>query len=185
MPFKPRTILIIFVSSLIIASVLALTMFGFFAYLEWTKKHMRNEYKLALYELNGKLFNQYVIVDLYPKIGERGIFRNKSIIAGTIKNISEKGIYSLKLKIGFYNKDGKTIYVDTFYPTGLEFEPLRRMGDVTKNFLRKGDSISFKHELKKCPTQLLYYLKSKAKFAKSEKAGAITLKYTIEGLEIK
>lgn len=185
MRLKPRTVPVIAFSSAVIVSVLALTMFGFYAYIEWKESNAAHNYKLALYELKGHLFEKFVIVSLRAKIGEVGTFRGKPIVEGTIKNTSNKKIYSLKLKITFHDKEHRALYVDTFYPVGLEFESLLNLSSTTKNYLRDGDAISFKHQLRNCPPRVMGYLKSQLKFAKVEGAEPFELGYKIEGLDIR
>ncbi|OGW75791.1 MAG: hypothetical protein A2Z72_05245 [Omnitrophica bacterium RBG_13_46_9] len=188
MYIKLRSILVITVSSLIIASVLALTIFGFYAYLEWKEENGRGNYRRALYELSGNLFSKYILINLKARIDKEGIFKNRPVIEGTIKNTSSKKIYSLKLKIVFSDTQRHVVYVDTFYPIGLEFDSLANIGEIakeTKNFLLEGDSISFKHRLKNCPPQISEYLKSKLNFAKVGRAAPLQLEYKIEGVDIR
>ena len=188
MRLKPRTIPVIALSSLIIASVLAITIFGFYAYLEWKEKNIRRNYRLHLEDINGRLFDKYIIVSLQAKMEKRGAFKGKPVISGTIANKSNKKIYSLKLKIAFSRPSEQVVYVDTFYPIGPGLESPIHIGDIakkTKNFLSEGDSISFTHQLKNCPTEVLDYLKSKLKFAKSLMGKPLDLTYKIEGLDIK
>lgn len=188
MRVKSRTIPVIAFSSVIIASVLTLTIFGFYAYLEWKEKNIRRNYKLLLYDLNGELFGKYITVNLQAKIERNGVFKGRPIVWGTIKNKSNKKIYSLRLKITFSRPSRQVVYVDTFYPVGLEIESLINIGDIakkTKNFLLEGDSISFTHQLKNCPAEVCDYLKSKLKFAKFMRAKPLELVYKVEGLDIK
>jgi len=188
MRLKPRTIPVIALSSLIIVSVLALTIFGFYAYLEWKEKNIRRNYRLLLEDINGQLFYKYIIVNLRAKIEKGGTFKGKPVVSGAIINKSNKKIYSLKLKIALSRPNEQVVYIDTFYPIGLEFESPINIGDIakkTKNFLSEGDSISFTHQLKNCPTEVLDYLKAKLKFAKSTEAKPLNLTYKIEGLDIK
>ncbi len=185
---KNRTALVIAFSSVIISSVLALTIFGFYAYLGWKEKEIRRNYRIALYDLNAKTFEKYVIVKLDARFDDEGIFKGKPIVRVTIKNTSRKTIYSLRLKIAFYDKKHRTVYVDTFYPVGPELESLVNIADMTKmtkNFLLEGDSISFKHRLKACPPKVLEYLKSKRKFAGLGVSEPLKLEYKIVGLDIR
>lgn len=185
---KTRTTLVVALSSVIISSVLALTIFGFYAYLEWKQKTVRESHKLALYDLNGKLYDKYISLGLHAKIDKEDTFKNKPIVWGTIKNNSGKKIYSLRLKISFRDASERVLYVDTFYPIGLELEHLIKIVDITKktrNFMGQGDSISFKHQLNNCPIQVLDYLKEKSKFAKFYPDGALELTHKIEGLDIR
>ena len=188
MHIRPRPTLVIALSSLIIAAVLALTVFGFYAYLGWKKKHMERVYRLALYGRNATLFDRYIKVNLTAQIEKSGAFRGGPVLSGTIKNLSNKKIYSLKLKVLFYDPDRRVVYHDTFYPIGLDFESLVNISDIakeTKNFLLEADSISFKHKLKNCPAEVMAYLGSKLKFAKAAPLRPLLVEYKIEGLDIR
>jgi hypothetical protein len=188
MLIKHRSSLVITISSVIIASVLALTVFGFYTYLEWKEKKSRRDYRLAIYEFDAELFDKYIAVYLVAKIGAEGVFKSRAVIEGTIKNASDKKIYSLKMKIAFCDPEERVVYVDTIYPVGTEFESLINIGDIakkTKSLLLAGDSVSFTYQLKNCPPKIRDYLKSKLRFAKSESNQPLELVYKIEGLDIR
>ncbi len=185
MRLKRVSTLVIMISSLVIISVLGLTIFGFYAYLGWKAKDIRQNYKLALYDLNGRTFARYITLKLYPGIGTRGAFKGKPVIEGTVKNSSNKRIYSLKLKIAFYDPGRRAVYVDRFYPVGLALESPVNASDVTKNFLRENDSISFVQPLKNCSSKVLLFLKSKSGFAKVRGAEPFDFEYKIEGMDIR
>jgi hypothetical protein len=188
MRMKPRTILVITFSSLIIAAVLSLTIFGFYAYLEWKEKDIRRNYRNALYEQNGQLFKKYIHVDVRARIDTDGIFKGRPIVEGTIKNKSDKRIYSLKLKIALHDAEKQVVYVDRFYPIGPDLESLVTIAElttITKNFLLEGDSISFKHRLRNCPPSVIHFLQSKLDFAKAGSAQPLELSYKIEGVGLR
>ena len=185
MALKRKSILIIAVSSFVITSVLVLTIFGFYAYLEWKEKNIRRSYRLALHELNGELFKKYVIITLQPKIAGEGVFQGKPVVAGTIKNTSNKSIYSLRMKVSFCDRAQRVVYVDTFYPIGAEPDSLIDRVDTTTNFLREGDSLSFTHHLKNCPPEVMSHLGSKLKFAKRENVSPLDLRHVVEELDIR
>ncbi|MFH1594155.1 MAG: hypothetical protein ABID09_05625 [Candidatus Omnitrophota bacterium] len=188
MRFKPRTILVVFISSLIISSVLAITMFSFYAYIEWKANNDRRNYRQSVLELNGELFGKYVIVNLRAQVDTDGAFRGKPIVVGTIRNNSDKTIYSLKLKISFAEADEHVVYVDTFYPIGPGTESLVNIGEfgnTTRKFLLKGDSISFNHQLTNCPTEVFNYLISRLKLAKGANEMLLKLSYKTEALDIR
>lgn len=188
MIIKHRSSLVITISSVIIASVLALTIFGFYAYLEWKEKKSNRNYRLAIYDFDAELFDKYVIVYLQARVERDGIFKGEPVIEGTIKNASNKKIYSLKMKIAFCDPEGRVLYVDTIYPVGMELEPLVNIGDIakkTKSFLLEGDSISFTYQLKSCPPRVRDYLNSKLKLVKVEDNEPLELVYKIEGLDIR
>ena len=188
MRFKRTSALVVLISSAVIASVLGLTIFGFYAYLECKEKSSRKNYRLALYGLNGRIFDKYVPVNLQAKIDREGAFKDSPTVYGTITNNSNKKIYSLKLKITFSDPERRVVYVDTFYPVGSDIESSAGITDIvkkTENFLSEGDSISFTRQLNNCPQELLDYLKSRLKFAKLKSVEAMKLSYKIEGLDIR
>ena len=131
MIIKQRGPLVITISSLVIASVLALTLFGFYAYLEWKQKNIEDSHRLAVYEFDARLFGKYIIVYLEAKTDAGGIFKGKPVVEGTIKNTSNKTIYSLKLKIALRDREDKVIYADTFYPVWAEPEFLINIASGT------------------------------------------------------
>ena len=185
MRIKRISTLVITISSLVIISVLGLTIFGFYAYLGWKVKVIRQNYRAALYDLNGRTFARYVTIDLQPGIGTDGALKGKPVVEGTLKNSSNKKIYSLKLKIAFYDSLRRAIYVDRFYPVGPALESPANAADVTENFLRENDSISFVQPLKNCPSKVLLFLKSKLGFAKINDKEPIDFEYKIEGMDIR
>ena len=185
MRIKRISTLVITISSLVIISVLGLTIFGFYAYLGWKSKDIRKNYKLALYDLNGRVFDRYITLKLYPGISSDGAMKGKPVVEGTIKNSSNKRIYSLKLKVAFYDNERRVVYVDRFCPVGLALESPVNNADVIENFLRENDSISFVQPLKNCPPKVLLFLKSKSGFARARGTEQFDFEYKIEGMDIR
>ena len=185
MRIKRTSALVIVVSSSVIVMVLALTIFGFYAYLEWKETDITKNYQLGLYDLNARVFGGHILINLQAKLGAEGASRGRPVVEGTVKNTSNKKIYSLKLRIAFCDRQRQVIYVDKFYPIGAEPESLITISRFTENFLGEGDSISFEHPLKNCPQEIESYLRAKSKFAKLPDVEALSLVYKIEGLDIK
>lgn len=175
MHLKYRTVLIIILSSVIISSVLTLTIFGFYAYLEWKSQTTRRNYQISLHDINAELFSKYIAIELEPKIDKEGVFQDKPILEGAIKNTSDKAIYSLRLRIAFRDNEHRVVHVDHFYPIGPGF----------RSFLRGGDTLSFKYRLKNCPQKVTDYLDAQLRFAKDPGPGQLELVYKIEGIDIK
>lgn len=188
MLIKRTSSLVIILSSATIICVLALTTFGFYAYLEWKEKNTRRHYRLATYEMNAELFGKYVIIYSQAKIGTEGIFNNRPIVEGTIKNTSNKKIYSLKMKVSFRDAEGHIVFVDTFYPIGTDIDVLSNIAEMTssmKSFLLEGDSISFTYRLKNCPQKVLDHLRSKLHLAKVKSAEGLEFIHKVEGLALR
>jgi len=185
MRIKRTSALVIVVSSSVIVTVLALTLFGFYAYLEWKEADTAKNYRLGLYDLNARVFAKHILVNLQAKLGTEGASKGKPVIEGTVKNVSNKKIHSLKLRIAFYDPEQRVIYVDKFYPIGSDPESLVNISGFDENFLKEHDSISFKHPLKNYPQEIESYLGSRSKFAKLPGGETLSLVYKIEGLDIK
>lgn len=188
MLIKNRSSLVITISSVIITLALALTIFGFYAYLEWKEKKLRRNYRLAVYDSDAELFEKYIMVYLRAKVEAGNAPGGQPLIEGTIKNTSNKKVYSIKMKIAFCDPEGRVVYVDTIYPIGLGFESFVNIGDITqktRSFIPEGGAMSFTYLLKNCPPEVREYLGSKLKFAKSEESRALELVHKIEGLNIR
>ena len=185
MGIKKKSLLIIILSSLVISSVMALTLFGYYAHLEWKEKGARRNYRRAVYEMNAKLYGKNVSISLQAKIDRGDNFKDKPIVEGAIKNNTGKKISALKLKIAFYDNAQRVVYADSFYPVGSRFERIVELGDTTESFLEEGDSLSFTHLLRNCPPKVIAYLKSKLKFAKDTGPRPFKLKLDIEEMDIR
>ncbi len=185
MRIKRTSALVIIISSSVIVTVLALTIFGFYAYLEWKETDIDKNYRLGLYDLNARVFDKHILINLQAKLGAKGASRGKPIVEGTVKNASNKKIYSLKLRIAFCDRQRQVIYVDKFYPIGADPESLVNISGITENFLKEGDSISFERPLKNYPQEIESYLRTKSKFAKLPDVETLSLVYKIEGFYIK
>lgn len=169
MVIKRTSYLVITISSLVIASVLALTVFGFYAYLEWKEKRLNRNYALALYDLNAELFEKYIAIGLNAELGPQDVFKRGPAIEGSVRNLSDKKIYSLKMKIAFCDREGQVVYADTVYLAGIE----------------GGGSRSFARYYKNAPEKVRRYLMSRSKLAKNEGVEPLELVYTVEGLDIR
>ena len=188
MRIKSRTRPVIILSSLIIISVMILTMFGFYAYLEWKEKNIRSVYYEDLYKLNAQIFKKHIYVDLKARLETKGYFKGTPVIYGTITNNLDKKIYSLKMKVRLFDQEQKVLYVDTFFPIGYDMEAfvdIRELIFNTENFLGEGDSISFDHQIRNCPPKVMDFFVSQLKFAKTKDVKPINLKFDIEGLELR
>ncbi|MCQ9207459.1 MAG: hypothetical protein NG740_06250 [Omnitrophica bacterium] len=188
MLIKGKSSLIIAISSGVIACALTLTVFGFYAYLEWKEKNTKRNYRVSVYDMDARLFAKYITLELEPKLDMQGTPSEKPIIEGTIKNTSRRKIYSLKIKIAFVDPAGEVLYVDTLCPVGVDPESLVPLSDITRktrNFLLEGDSVSFTHSLKNCSPKVLDYLKSQLKFAKAKTDPPLEFVYRIEGVDIR
>ncbi len=182
---KVRTFLVVGVSFLVIAAALGLTVFGFYAYLEWKKQNLENDYARSFRSLNAQLFQDMIKIKVWGKVERKGGARGRPMIEGTITNGSNKTIYSLKLKVSFKDPENRVVYITSFYPVDPEEFSMRSLTDPTKNFLSEGNTISFAHQLNNCPPQVYNYLRSKLKFAKARGVPPLTIEYKIDSVDLR
>ena len=178
---KKKSILVIVLSSAIISFVLIITLIGFYIYLNWKEENNKSAYLNSLYELNAELYSKHVpIYSLLIKLDDDDLFKDKVIVEGQIKNKSNKKILSIKLKISLFDKYGRVLYVDSFYPL-KSGSYLGLITEETGNYLLPDDSISFKHLLRNCPKDIYIYLKMRTRFAKEKiKKEPLNIDYKIE-----
>ena len=179
---KRKSILVIFLSSTIIALVLVMTLVGFYLYLNWTLENDKNLYKNALYELTAKLFEKYIsVADIVLKIESEGQLEGEPVVEGHIVNKTNKKVLSIKMKVSVSDNDSRVLYTESFYPLG-QSQYLAVIKKETGNYLAPNDAISFKHLLKNCPKEILTYLRMKTRFAKEKKSQSLGVNYKIEEL---
>lgn len=180
MIIKKKSILVIFLSCLVITAVLVITLIGFYIYLGWIEEKDENVYHTSLYELNAELFSKYIYMStIVLKIGASGVFKNKPIIEGAITNKSNKKILSMKIKFAIMDKEKRVLYIETFYPI-RSYVNIAGIEDETKNYLAPENSISFKHILRYCPKHILRALENRKQFAKGKAAEDLNLDVKIK-----
>ncbi|MDD5439278.1 MAG: hypothetical protein PHS37_03735 [Candidatus Omnitrophica bacterium] len=179
---KQKSIIVIFLSSILIALVFVVTLLGFYLYLTISEDDNELQYRESLSELNAKLYEKYIYLSsVVLKVGTKERFRNKPIIEGRISNQSNKTIISIQLGLTLTDNDGRTLYVESFYPLRPDAY-LTVIPKRTGSYLAQNDTVSFIHILKRCPADVYAYLKEKHEFAKGEKSDGFNFEYKIKKL---
>jgi hypothetical protein len=111
MRLKKKSVIVAFVSGLVVSIVLILTLVGYSVYLEIKNEESRISYEYALAKISARIYGKYVeISGLKVMIEKSGALRDKVLLEGTVKNNGEREISEIIAKIKFLDKDGAVIY---------------------------------------------------------------------------
>jgi len=181
---KRKSLIVIFMSSLLISLVLVVTLLGTYLYLTIKEDDNQTKYRESLYEFNARLYEKYVYVtSVVLKIGTKERFRNKPIIEGRISNKSNKTIVSIQLVASLTDKNGRTIYEESFLP----LRPDAYLTVIPKrsgSYLAPNDTVSFIHIMKRCPGEVYSDLVERRGLVKGKEPGRYAVGYKIEKLII-
>jgi len=152
---KPKSIIVIFISSFVISLVLVLTIAGLSLYLGWKEKDSERIHSVEIDKLNASLYEKFIDVsDLKAKKGKEGIFKDNYIIEGLVKNNGFRTVSSISLEIDFLNASREAIHTETFKPlqsavpsSKLSIGSLFILTSGKELPLARGQSMRFKHIL--------------------------------------
>lgn len=117
MMIKPKSIVVIVLSSILISAVILLTISGQSLYLGWKEKESARLHRNKLALLNAILYGGLIEVEgLQAKYDNEGLHKGKCSVEGTIKNKGYRTVTSIKIAIEFLNRSGNNIYTERLYP---------------------------------------------------------------------
>lgn len=185
---RSKHFLVIAFSSLIIGVVLASTVIGYSLYIEWKNTTFISRYKSSIAKLTAEMFKEDIAIsNINVRIAHEGPFSGLPFIEGSLKNNSPKTITSILMEISFLKPDGSVIYKGWFHPIGEEgFAHSASFSAVeyTSNVLLTGESVSFRHLLRNCPSEVVSQFSSKEEFAKTSAEDRIKMEYSITGVTV-
>jgi hypothetical protein len=175
---KRKSLIVAFVSSVVIALVLILTLVGYYIYLEFKAEEFRRHYQDLLNKAKAKVYSKYIeIKKIDARIENTGALKGKPIIEGIVTNKGTKDILNLAIRVSFLDKDGAVIYETELRPqepalenTALPHINIPYLYNSPKTVLRPNESFVFKKIIPSCPTEIFLELregdKPKKKFGK-------------------
>ena len=169
MLIKKKSLIVVLVSSFVIALVMVLTLVGYVAYMELKGEESRRNYQDSLRKINVRTYSGYIDVkDLNSKIEESGALRGKMVIEGIIKNNGSREIDSILIKVKFLDKDGAVIYEAIFHPqepslgtSGMVQLSIPYLSSPPKITVKPGSVFPFKTIVSSCPEEILSELRQK------------------------
>jgi len=164
---KKKSLLVAFISSLVLSAVLVLTLVSYIVYLELKEKDLSASYEHSLEELNAELYASYIdISGITAKIEGAGTLKGNPIIEGTVKNTGNKKIADLLLKVRFLDQGNAVIYEAIFHPqepslgsSSLTQVAIPYLTSYRRVMLKPGDAMAFKRILTNCPPEIASILK--------------------------
>ncbi len=176
MLIKPKSLIVIFLSSIVISSVLIFTLIGYYMYIELKERDTEKARADSIKKIQAKIFSKYIeIAQLSGEIETSGPLKGRPSIAGVIKNTSARPLCNILLKVKFLDTKKASIYEVVFQPLEPTFG-IDQLGSMTmsylagppKNFLEPNSSKVFKRLVPNCPRELFKPVAESAKGKKGK-----------------
>ena len=150
---KLKSLIVIILSSALISSVILLTIFGISLYIGWQERESAKLHKGKVAALNAKSYRDLIEIDgLQARYEEEGIYKEKCLLVGAIKNNGYRTISSLELSVEFLNTSDIVIFKDDFLPLKASVMPRKTTIAALSLFtsgkespLLPGESLRFKY----------------------------------------
>ena len=114
---KPKSVIVIVLSSILISAVILLTIFGLSFYIGWKERESGRVHKDRMSEINAKMYAQYInLTGLEANYGNKNFGKDKHLLEGTVENTGYRTLTSLKIKVSFLNASGEVIHTEILHP---------------------------------------------------------------------
>jgi hypothetical protein len=179
---------VIVFSSIFIGIVMASTVVGYGLYLRWKEDALSVSYRNTIYKLSADMFRKDIeIFNIRLNIQKTGIFQDMPVLEAKVKNNSPKPIRSLMLEVLFFRANGYVVYRDWVYPleeqlfSGSPFFSGIAQNDHT---LMPGETMTFRHFLSGCPSEITSSFFSRSGFVKDESKRKVKMDLTVAGVAV-
>lgn len=150
---KFKSILVIILSSIVISCVILLTIFGLSLYIKWNEGESARIHEDNIASLNAKGYVRHISVhDLQARYEKKGIYKEKCLIEGIVKNTGYRTISSLELNVAFLNASEDVIHRERIYPLKERVVPkkttiaaLSLLTSRRESPVMPGDNFRFQH----------------------------------------
>ena len=167
MLIKKKSLIVAFISSIVIALVLILTLAGYFIYLEFKAEEFRRYYQDTLSRAKAKVYSKYIAIEkMDARIENTGTLKGKPIIEGIVTNKGSKDIFNLAISVNFSDKDGVAIYETELRPQepalasqGITHVGIPYLYNLPKTTLKPNEPFAFKKIISGCPTEIFLELR--------------------------
>jgi len=180
------------ISGFVLSCVLILTLIGYVVYAELKNGESKISYRRALGTFNAKIYGKYIDVSgLSARVGDSGALKGKEIVEGTLKNLGEKQVCGLLIKIKFLDRDGAVIYeslIDPMRPAlgygGIPQVTIPYISSRSEACIPKGTALPFKMVLSNCPDEITSAIRGSAGFTKDRGRWSGKIGYELASVEI-
>lgn len=162
MLLKRKSLIVTFISVLVLSCVLILTLVGYVVYVELRNEESKISYRYILGRLNAKIYKKHIVIsELAAKAEDTGALKGKNVVGGILKNHGNKDIAEILLKIEFFDRDGAVIYETTFDPRqpalgsgGIPQVNIPYISTHARIITKRNDTVPFKKILDNCPAEI-------------------------------
>ncbi len=171
---KRKSLILGLISSFVICSVVALTLVGYFFYLQLKEKESSLLYLETLKSINARVYARHIeMPKLQVRVEKAGALKDKPIIEGLLKNNGPKNINDITIKLKFFDKDGAVIYESVIRPhepslgsSGFSQLAIPYLSQpVPRTVLKAYGELPFKKILTSCPEEIVSELRNGAVFS--------------------
>jgi hypothetical protein len=172
---KPKSLIVVILSSVVISSVLIFTLIGYYMYIELKERDVEKACSDSIKKMQARIFSKHIeISQLSCEMGTSGPLKGKAVISGVVKNSSGRRLASIVIKVKFLDTEGASMYEVMSQPLEPTFG-LDQLGSLTRaylapsqrNFLEPNSSRAFKRIIPNCPQEILRTLAPSRKGKKS------------------
>ena len=160
---KPKSALVVILSSAVIASALIFSLIGYYVYSELREQKSAIACAETLKKLQARmLIKRVALSELSCEVETSGPLKGATVIKGVVTNSSGRPLHSIVVKVKFLDASGASIYEALLQPLEPTFG-LHQLGSATMsyltgmptNFLAPNISKTFKSIIRNYPKGLL------------------------------
>jgi len=169
MLIKKKSLIVAFVSAVVISIVMVINLIGYMLYLEMKDDESERRYRSDLQKVNAKLYAKYIeIARLGASFESAGALNGRPVLEGIIRNDGYRDIKDIAVKVRFLDRDGAVIYDVSFRPQEPSLGSYDDIAQVSiphlavhpLSVIRPETSLPFKKVLTGCPTDILEDMKA-------------------------
>ncbi|MFH1190439.1 MAG: hypothetical protein V1682_07125 [Candidatus Omnitrophota bacterium] len=168
MKIKKKSMVVAFVSILVICLVLVVNLAGYLIYLQLKDDESANAYRERLQRVNAKVYSKHIeIAKLGASYYTSGALSHNAVLEGIVRNDGYRDITDLVIKVRFLDPDDAVIYEVIFRPLEASLgsygafpnASIYQVTDASLMSVRPENSLPFKKVLVNCPKEILSELK--------------------------
>lgn len=163
MLIKPKSLVVVALSSVVIAGVLVSTLIGYYMYVELKETENSKVCMDAIRKLQARIFAKDIEASgLSFGMDQAGPLAGRPVIKGVVRNRSARRVYNILLRVKFIDAGGTSVYEVVFHPLEPTFG-IDQLGSITLSYLKgpqrnsiePASSKTFKRIMPNFPKELL------------------------------
>lgn len=188
---RKKSFILVFSTVFVALVIFTSTLVGCELYIQWKHESFLRDYKNFIYRITSEIFKDDIEISSVRFSAEGGTDLDQvygfPVLAGKVKNNSAKVVTSILLEFSFVDSDSTVIQKGWIYPLGggrFSNSPFFSSSNKVMNLLLPGESVTFRHLLRKNQAELLAFYGKGNNFAKDSPDRKIEIKMSMEGLSV-